>query len=220
MANSERRRQKRLEKHKAKRREARQARELTPIARLSEAQVRELAGNPIHQCYVSERLFDEGIGHAIISRVAGGRLAVATVLLDVHCLGIKNADVKIAGAFAYEDQLRAWNRSSRLRRVEPAYLKHLVNETEAWARALGFEPHPDYRLARPLLEDIDASACHEQFVFGKDGKPLYFQGPHDSPVKVRHILATLQRTCGAGKFDYFLVASDSDDLEDIQGMLG
>jgi hypothetical protein len=193
MANADRRRQKRLEKHKAKRREARQARELTPIDRLTEAQVKELSGNPIHQCYVSERLFEQGIGYAIISRGAGVRLVVATLLLDVHCLGIKNADVKIAGAFAYEDQLRAWNRSSPLRRVEPAYLKHLVDETQAWAHALGFEPHPDYRLARPLLEDIDDSPCRERFIFGKDGKPLYFQGPHDSPVKVRHILGTVRR---------------------------
>jgi hypothetical protein len=34
-------------------------------------------------------------------------------------------------------------------------------------------------------------------------------------VKVRHILGTLQRTCGAGRFDYVLVASGDDEFQEI-----
>jgi hypothetical protein len=48
-----------------------------------------LAGNaPIYECLVPANLFERGIGNLIFSRsLPDGRMALATFLLDVFCLG-------------------------------------------------------------------------------------------------------------------------------------
>lgn len=47
--------------------------------------------------------------------------------------------------------------------------------------------------------------------FGRDGKPFFIAGPHDSPHFVRHVLNTLQRTA-PGAFGYLLPAGDFFDV--------
>jgi hypothetical protein len=76
-------------------------------------------------------------------------------------------------------------------KVAPEYLAKLVYAAVDYAQSFGFAPHPDYRHARMLLAGVDATQCQDEFVFGKDGKPLYFQGPHDSPAKVKTIMQRL-----------------------------
>src|SRR5947208_3030374 len=56
-----------------------------------------------------------------------------------------------------------------------------------YARSLGFAPHADHRRARLLLADVDASQCAETFTFGKDGKPFYIRGPHESIAQAQSI---------------------------------
>jgi len=55
--------------------------------------------------------------------------------------------------------------------------------------------------------------------FGKEGKPLFINGPHDN---VQAILRQLMRTAGEGNFDYIAhlgppaVELLSDDFEEYQ----
>ena len=72
--------------------------------------------------------------------------------------------------------------------VTPEHFAKLVYSAVEYAQSFGFAPHADYRHARLLLTGIDATQCQDIFEFGKDGKPLYFQGPHDSPAKVKSIM--------------------------------
>ena len=75
---------------------------------------------------------------------------------------------------------------------------------EVWPAALGFEPHPDFRTAARVLGGLRAADCAENFTFGKDGKPLYFQGPHETGAQAERILQHLKRRCGEGNFHYVL----------------
>ena len=40
-------------------------------------------------------------------------------------------------------------------------------------------------MAKLILGGIDSGACTEEYEYGKDGKPLFLAGPHDSPAKLR-----------------------------------
>lgn len=214
MARDERKRQQKLERKKAKRREAlAQTQAASPAFGFAIP-----AHAPVHECYVSGDLFEKGMGSAIVSKVAShGQIVWATFLLDTWCLGVKNAYIALKTPSEFQHNLRRTAETSPLVMKPAAYVKKLVLDAEAWARGLGIEPHPDYAEAKRILIDIDAGHCTEQFVFGKDGKPFYYQGPHDSPIKIKHIMNALMRSCGPGRFDYMLRV-DQHQLEQIQAM--
>jgi hypothetical protein len=100
-----------------------------------------------------------------------------------------------------------------MKEVEPTVAKTLIEDTVAYARSIGFEPHPDFRPARKLLEDIDASDCRVEFTFGDRGKPHFISGPYDSRARIRQVHNTLERTCG--KDNYNMTILLGDPLADI-----
>ncbi|HKQ74867.1 MAG TPA: hypothetical protein VJ810_14330 [Blastocatellia bacterium] len=88
---------------------------------------------------------------------------------------------------------------------------------------MGFEPHPDYKLPRKLLKDIDASECAVEFTCGKGGKPFFVSGPYDSEARSKQIIDTLQRRCGPDGYHFmmglspdggFLTGDEPDDWDD------
>lgn len=69
----------------------------------------------------------------------------------------------------------------------------------AYARGLGFEPHPDLEQASGALGAWGPTGVVR---FGHEGQPYFVQGVRDNATR---ILATLERSVGAGNFQ-FLVA--------------
>lgn len=181
------RQQKKLAKKKAKRHDKRRevARLASPSASM---QLSQAESWPIAEALVSENLWEQGLGTLIISRRSPtGRLAMGLFLVDVYCLGVKNASWQILSLSDYQETVRRVGNTGRLGSVPPEYLAKLLQGAADFARQFGFAPHPDLRLARLLLADIDASRCTETFAFGMDGKPYYIQGPHESADKARAI---------------------------------
>lgn len=169
------------------------------------------ATEPIHEVLVSANLFETGIGALCIARrISGGRIAVATFLLDTYCLGVKNAMNGILDEPAYEDlvnKLMALTQSVA-RVVEPAYGRKLLEEMVAWSRSLGFPPHPDYPTAAQILGDIETTEDIPSFSFGRDGKPFYISGPNESLAMSRRIADQLEKKCGAGGYDYLVQSGE------------
>ena len=93
------------------------------------------------------------------------------------------------------------------------------NATVHYAQSLGFAPHRDFRPARLLLAGIDPSLCPDELEFGKDGKPLYIQGPNESLDQVRLITSSISARDG-----HYLIGSDGpvpamigfDDDDDVE----
>jgi hypothetical protein len=204
MALNAKQRQKKLERKKKKKAQAVKKsgqRISTPGSRSSS-----YTRYPVHECLVPENLFEQGLGTLLMSRRApNGTIAVGFFLLDVFCLGVKNAGFRVCSSDEYEHQFKrsvfsAADGTDYLQ-IDAAQFRKLVEEAAAYASSLGFEPHSDYREARRLFGAVDASTSDIAFEFGKHGKPIYISGPHDSPTRIRQVMKSLQQHRGEGSVD-------------------
>jgi hypothetical protein len=152
----------------------------------------------------------------ILTRKTGlRRLAMAGFLVDVYCLGVKDAFFRQAEEAEIEEFLDALEETAPFETVDPCYARKLLHDAVAYARSLGLEPHADYAAAEPLFGDIDAGACEVQFQFGYEGKPLYVPGPTESPTQIRRRLDRLRRRLGDDGFQFGEIADTSDALEGL-----
>ncbi|HUY93302.1 MAG TPA: hypothetical protein VMV10_31535 [Pirellulales bacterium] len=218
-----RKKQKKLERRKAKdkvRRKteaARQAHQLTH--RFDHA-----GRGEILDCLVPVELWEHGIGNVLMSRDLGnGRVGFALFLLDVYCLGVKDVAFDVISRERYDvEWLPNLKDRFAFERTSPDYVRKLVEDAVEYARSIGLEPHADYRQAKAIFGDVDASLCRESFEFGRDGKPFFVNGPHDSPMRCRKIVETLRQQCGPERFDYLLHLSERElpamNLPQLPGM--
>ena len=163
------------------------------------------ASAPIHECLVADSLFDIGIGNVIVSRkMPNGFIGAAFFLVDVFCLGIKDTFYEVLSPAEYDYRVSGLQHET-FRAIHPTCARKFVEGAEAYARDLGFPPHPDYQRARQIFGDLDATVCPTHYVFGRDGKPFFLSGPYDTPARCRRIIDTLTRRCGPEGF-HFTVA--------------
>src|SRR5208337_4083267 len=107
MSRHERRYQKYLERHRQK-----QAHKTTKPgeAGATAPQIATAANAPIHEVLAPAKLFELGMGNLLFSRsLPDGRIALAAFLLDIFCLGVRNAFVAIVGRDEYAKRLSSWS---------------------------------------------------------------------------------------------------------------
>jgi hypothetical protein len=166
-----------------------------------------VADAPLLEALVPAKLFEMGIGNLVFSRsLPDGRIAQSVFLLDIYCLGVKNAFFRIASRDEYAQRLRRWPPNETLQPMQPECFRKLVEGGVAYAQELGFAPHEDYEVAHQIFGDVQASACPKHFEYGHKGKPLYVSGPNETAAQVRNIMAQLERRRGPGNFDYVISA--------------
>lgn len=139
-----------------------------------------------------------------------GKLAAGLFLVDLACLGVKSAQVKLFKDVAeYSAGLRA--HALRIQPMAPADLNlaaKIVFTGQEYAASLGFTSDSVFAQARPLFSDADPAACQTPVpVGGPEGKPFFVNGPHDD---VDRIVAQLRRTVGEGNFHYLIQGSKED----------
>jgi hypothetical protein len=170
------------------------------------------------EAYVSANLFEAGIGYVVVARFRGsGEMEAGVFLLDVYCLGAKNAFYTRVSTAEYDaillDQLLpAGNRKP----LDPPTARKLIEGAVAYAQNLGLAPHSDYKMACRVLGGIKSSDSPATFTFGEKGKPLFVQGPNDSPAFCQRILKQLRTRCGADGFHYLMVADGMEAEESDQ----
>lgn len=156
---------------------------------------------------------NESIGGLVTTLVARRRrhrrgATVCVYLLDVYCLGVKNA---IGPDTVDEHALRRLTARAFSGYDTPPIpapielVRELVLGAADYAHHLGFTPHPDFQQARPHLGPYAGPSA---ITFGRDGKPTYLSGPYDD---TDHIIRTLQRTVSPNGFNY-TVGVDLDQL--------
>jgi hypothetical protein len=169
---------------------------------------------PILHCWVTDDLWEQGLGYVCLSRqLPNGHVAFAVFLVDRYCLGVKDAMMEIVPRATYDRRIMG-DMLSRFsaKNMAPAAARKLVEGAVEYARTLGLQPHPDYARARPIFGDIDPAESTEQFEYGKDGKPFFVAGPHDGPARCRQILNALVQSCGVDGFHYMIPFTEPEAL--------
>jgi len=142
-----------------------------------------------------------GLVSVLVARKRSHRrlVTVCVYLLDVYCLGVKNA---LGPERLDDDSLRGFTRHTFSCYARPPIsasielARDLVFGAADYARALGFDPHPDFEAARAHLGPWSGPSS---IAFGCDGKPSYVEGPYDDP---EHVVRTLRRAVGRNGFHY------------------
>ena len=200
MTNPEVRRQKQLTRQRQKLKE-KARRTNTDKASALQRQLALAATAPIRKCLVPDNLNEQGIGMLVFGRtLPGGRIAAAMFLVDVFCLGVKNASLAVLSSDAYAQTVESMSHHGHYAGMDPASFRKLVEGAVSYADNLGFPPHPDYAVARRIFGDVDAASSTQTFAYGRNGKPFYVNGPDETPSRVREIIERLQRQPGGADY--------------------
>lgn len=211
----QRRRQKSLERKAAKRKQKKHVitRQATPTT--FRASLRAAAKWPLLECLATKNWQNPGeLIQIIVARESpDGEVAVGVFLVDLGCLGVKNAYAKL---LSYRDEYQDLVREPTTARqpMAPMHLNlaaKIVREGIEYARSLGFTPNRDYPDAAILLGDADPDAVRTPIPLGKDGKPFFVNGPYDNVPK---IMNQLERAVGPGNFEFIAALGGPLDFLD------
>ncbi len=191
------------------RRRAHEARDLA-------ARARSAARAPLHDCLVSAGWEDHGLAAIRVTRRrAPDKLASAQVVVDLHGIGVKDADV----SFTTRPEVHAaWvaSRDLRVTPIEPALALAIVHAGRRWGRSLDF-PEPD-ALPAALCLFGDAQPAPVEIPCGVEGRPRYVVGPRDD---LSDVVARLRRAVGYDGFDVVAPgeAFDPDEVREFRDFL-
>lgn len=139
----------------------------------------------------------------IVANERGSKVSACAYLVDVYCLGVKNA----SGPHVLDRRKLPEFVFSRFRSYDDPPLEapldlaqQLVFGAIEYARGLGFEPHPDFV---PCAGHLGRWEGPSVIGFGYEGKPLFIQGPRDNAA---HIIETLEDRAGRDGFHVIATA--------------
>ena len=166
------------------------------------ARVLRAAHAPIQHCFLTESLFDLGMGTLVLARGATPHhLALSSFLIDVFCLGIKDVMFESVEREVFEMYMDATDAMSPVVSVDPGYARKLLRDLAAWSQSIGFAPHRDFTAVERMFGDVSADASEPVFRFGRDGKPVYIPGPNDTAPLIRRRIEQLQKHLGDDGFE-------------------
>ena len=185
---------------------------------LGEVNISQATNWKLDKCWVNEDWQDhKSLNQLIVTRRNGaGHIAAALFMIDLGCLGIKNADTRgFADEFQFQNELLEHVEETQdLQFCSIDFAAKMVYNAMAYARGLGFEPHKDARKAIRFLADAQPENCPDLIPLGgEDGKPLYINGPYDDETK---ILRTLNRTVGEGNYNFTMMTDELSDFGDLE----
>ena len=169
---------------------------------------------PIMGCWVMDGWDEEGgITPVVIARQQDpDKVIFAVCLVDIYCLGIKdayaNADISLA---KFQRELpKMCSQKPKACSVELAH--EIVYGGKEYAARYGFQPHRDFtaQMCDKVLDPPEAHPRSHNVTFGKDGKPFYISGPYDDERRINAVINTLMRTAGEGNFDYLIGVGPPD----------
>jgi len=146
-----------------------------------------------------------GITTVVIARTDdAGWTRVGVFLIDLKCLGVKDAFALALPATEWPAELARLVPADERTALHPACARKLVEGAAAYAQQLGFLPAREYAAARRVFGSVRAADCSETFTYGKDGKPLFIAGPNDDEARVARVLRTLTAKLGPAGFHYIV----------------
>jgi hypothetical protein len=168
---------------------------------------------PLHEVLLTEEWDKEGaiIQIMVARRSAQDRLAVGMFLVDLGCLGVKNAFARVLESWSeYQDLRREITAHQPLISADLNLAAKIVEEGVAYARQLGFKPNPDYPQAKRMLGEADPGACSVHIPLGgSEGKPFFVAGPYDNADR---IMAKLTKAVGPDGFHFMMPVDPGSEV--------
>lgn len=149
---------------------------------------------PIYGCSITKGWQQKGIANvAVAKQMPNGMLAIGYFLVDIWCLGIKDAFYELNSDGV---RLREMINDSFEPSMRIAYedARRLIFGALNYAKNIGFAPHKDWEIARLILEP--ERPFDDVYVFGHNGRPHYVNGPYD--LKERDVKAIINKVTQAG----------------------
>lgn len=187
------------------------------LANMSEkAILRQSKDWPLLECRMTDEWEDPyQLTQIIVARRApSGEVAVGIFLMDLACLGAKNAHATVFRSVSeYRRELLASvMQTQNLTPCDLDLAAKVVAEGVKYAASLGFKPNRDIDKAYMVLGDAHPERCQTPIPLGgEDGKPLFINGPYDD---VDRILRILDRKVGNGNYNFLFMMGDLDDYDD------
>ena len=212
MPGDQERRRRLLEKKSAKRKERKRAGERSELATSasgSRALIRTAATWPLYECWINKNWNDVeitgggGLAEILVARRSStGQIGVGVFLVDLGCLGVKNAYARVFSSESeYASFFEHLDSATPLGKADLNLVARVIQEGIAYAKRWGFRPVQGYYEAAPFLAGARPEEADVAVPLGRDGKPFYVSGPNDNP---KQVIAQLTRTAGAGNFDYIV----------------
>jgi hypothetical protein len=178
--------QKRARKEQRRKELATLARRARAIENSLPARVARAAQAPIQGCYLTDSIFEIGMGTLMLTRGASSSyLRLSAFLIDVWSLGVRDVMFEEIDGDAFDLYLDRMNAGSPIISVDPGYARKLLRDLAAWSASIGFAPHRDFPTVERIFGEVNADACDAVFSFGQEGKPVYVSGPSETPAQVR-----------------------------------
>ncbi|MFW5874556.1 MAG: tetratricopeptide repeat protein [Verrucomicrobiota bacterium] len=171
-----------------------------------------------HRAFVSKNHDDSDfpplLSLAVLRERGGKPVELGLFLIDTGCFGVKDAYFATMLPEEVDERLDELFEYGRVEKPA-AWGRKFAESALAFRKSLGFAQPRDYKKAARVFGGIRTADCDEDFAFGKDGKPFYFQGPNDSDAEARRILEHLDRRLGPDGFLFMVQANTpyTDDLE-------
>lgn len=151
-------------------------------------------------------------------RDRASKITVCGFLVDVYSLGVKDVvPPKTMGVDRLNEYAERYYSAFEHPPVpiELSHAQDIVAGAVAYARDLGFEPHQDFSTTDPFLGTPQADP--PPIGFGRDGMPLYINGPRDNAPA---IVTTLRQRRGDGNFHYVVADGPMWQRAEPQGPRG
>jgi hypothetical protein len=169
---------------------------------------------PILGCWIMEGWYESGITPVLVVREQEpGRVMLASCMVDLTCLGIKDAYTRVDISLSQFERALPDLCSGKPEKCSVDLAHEVIYGALEYAERYGFQPHPDFKVQMVdlVLDPPDAHPRVDNVSFGRAGKPFYISGPYDDERKRKFVFDTLMRTAGEGNFDFMIGLGELSD---------
>ena len=170
---------------------------------------------PLHACEISSTWRDpKNIVQIFVSRKsAQGHIAASLFLVDLACLGVKNALYKVftSEGVCNRELMKNVRENQDLIPCSIELACKVIHAGLEYAQSLGFKPNKDFPTASLILGNPDFSSIQDVVpTGGTEGKPMFISGPRDDTGRIMRIL---NNSVGEGNY-HFILGDPSMGFED------
>jgi hypothetical protein len=186
--------------------------------------IRQKARNlPVMECMINSNWEDEKIANIVIARQhTNGKITLGIYLVDLLCLGVKETGFAFnISPLEYREKIEQFTDGDQFDRISYELAHNIIYAGVEFAEDYGFKPHKDFTSTTCFILDDDTDDIPLMDIeCGHNGLPAYMPGPEDNTVRMKQVIAQLEREAGSGNYYLFdaegnlIGDDDEDDFED------